>query len=176
MTKSVLAHFIDLGVEGGSGSWALSKNDYDLFFIAISSILSLIEEVINTQIIPQLIDWNFGTGKYPKFRIKRAEDNKRELMKEVYFRIATDESPNVSPEFVYELEKMISKELDLPLEYELTTKDVKYDPKMFTTSKYPEVVPVPGDSRGSRLLERNKVPTKNKAGAKQPKNQNVPKS
>lgn len=62
--KSVLAQFIDLGSKS-TGSYALAKDQSQIFLSALDSSAKLIEEVINDE-IKKLVDYNWTVEKYPK--------------------------------------------------------------------------------------------------------------
>lgn len=80
IAETVLADFITLGHDG-AGSYALSQNKTNTFFLAISSYLDIITEVINNQAIPALININGdhfkGITDYPKMSHSKIE--KRDL-------------------------------------------------------------------------------------------------
>ena len=60
IARSALAHFINLGSQGATGSWALSKDQSDLFLMSLNSIANYICDVINRHAIPELVRANFG--------------------------------------------------------------------------------------------------------------------
>jgi hypothetical protein len=68
MSKSVLAAFFDdsQGTGGDASLVDFGRQSDGLFLLMLQTIMGEIEEVINTQVIPKFIDWNFD-GKYPKF-------------------------------------------------------------------------------------------------------------
>ena len=68
MSKSVLAQVLDVGVEGRTGSFNLSDTHFDIFIANLELMADYISTIFNTFLIPKLIDWNFGTGYYPKVR------------------------------------------------------------------------------------------------------------
>jgi hypothetical protein len=58
--KSSLAHFLDLGSAGSSGSWALSSDQSELFLMAINAPANMVEEQFNLDPgIPALMRFNF---------------------------------------------------------------------------------------------------------------------
>ncbi len=72
MLKSTLAHFLDLGSAGASGSWALSSDQSELFLMAINAPANNLEEQFNLEPgIPALIRFNFNDavpGQMPRLR------------------------------------------------------------------------------------------------------------
>jgi hypothetical protein len=189
MTKAVLAHVIDMGSGGQSGSWALSKNDYDIFVIALQSFMHTLEDIFNRWIIPQLIDWNFGTGKYPKIIFENMANDTLSLLRDTFYKIALDDFPNTSPEFLYEIERAMAMQLNLDsLKYDTTDRNVKFDKDMYPNQS-PKALAVnqnaaalgigsnDGQGAGANPQQRgekdarNKPPTRSAAGTSQPKNQ-----
>lgn len=64
IAQSVLAMFLTLG--GGSGSYALSKDQTDFFVMALKSVANDICDTINRHLIPELINYNAdGIKNYP---------------------------------------------------------------------------------------------------------------
>src|SRR5690606_870382 len=61
--KSVLAQFVDLG-SSGVGSYALAKDQSQIFLMALDGTAKLIEEVINHE-IQRLVDYNWNVEEYP---------------------------------------------------------------------------------------------------------------
>ena len=118
MSRAFLTQFLNLGQEGSGGSFALSSSQSDLFLMAIIGLLNEISRVFNTQVIPQLIDWNFGTKKYPKLVFSPFSDAIRSVIMETFRALLAARFPNISPEFALALEHAVSDELGLPLNYE----------------------------------------------------------
>jgi len=68
MSKSILAQFLNLG-EGSTGSYALSKDQSDLFLMSLNSTAKYIKQTFNSYAIPQLVNLNWGNenlGGYPE--------------------------------------------------------------------------------------------------------------
>src|SRR6185503_8954408 len=71
MSKSILAGFFDDDKGSGANDSTLvdfSKQDDSLFIQLLETVMDDIAYVINTQLIPRFIDWNFGSSKYPTFK------------------------------------------------------------------------------------------------------------
>jgi hypothetical protein len=75
MLQVCLAEFIMLGA-GKTGSFALSQSKVDLFLMAITTYLDLIEEVLNTLAVPRLFALNpqFKCKELPKIRHDGVKD------------------------------------------------------------------------------------------------------
>ena len=53
------------------GSYALGKEQMDLYFTILDAIRNELEEILNEQLMPQLVDWNYlNVTRYPKFKFK----------------------------------------------------------------------------------------------------------
>lgn len=101
MARSVLAHFIMLGSGGSTGSWALSQDQSDMFILALRGLMENIEEHINAYVIPDLIDYNFETPFYPKFRFADLTTATTNIIKETFKQIV-DKDPSQVPDYVIE--------------------------------------------------------------------------
>lgn len=67
MSKAFCANFLELGVGGNGGAFALADDLSDFFFGGISHVADEISSPINTKLIPYLVTLNFGpSAKYPK--------------------------------------------------------------------------------------------------------------
>lgn len=117
MSRAFLTQFMNLGQEGSGGSFALSTDQSSLFLMALMGLLDDIAGVFNRQVIPQLIDWNFGTKKYPRLVFSPFSDAIRSVILDTFKALLTSRFPQVTPEFVLELEKSVSDELGLSLDY-----------------------------------------------------------
>jgi hypothetical protein len=121
MSKSILAPFFDTeqGSGGDSSLVDFGKQDDSLFMLMLNTIMREIADVINNQIIPRFIDWNFGSGKYPKFQWGPLTDEQKSAMKATFDKLATaGQTLTISPEFVWELEKQMAEELGLEIDWE----------------------------------------------------------
>ena len=75
MTKSFLANFMELAVEGGSGSYALGTDLSDIFLSGIQVYANAAREPFNMKLIPRLVKLNFGPQeKYPELKIEGIND------------------------------------------------------------------------------------------------------
>lgn len=117
MSRAFLTQFMNLGQEGSGGSFALSKDQSNLFLMSIMSLLEDIAEVFNTQVIPQLIDWNFGTKKYPKLIFSPFSDTIRSAIMDTFKSLMTARFPQISPEFALKMEESVAEELGLEIDY-----------------------------------------------------------
>lgn len=119
-SQSILGQFIDLGQggENATGSYALSKDSSDLFLMCSQALLDSFAETINTHLLPKFIDWNFGTGKYPRLVFDPLADETKAAMMDVFKVLATAATTQTSPDFIWELEKRIADQLGLAIDYD----------------------------------------------------------
>lgn len=149
MSKSILAAFFDESQGSGSNDTAMiggSGPGDDWFRLQISAIQDEIASVINTHIIPALVDENFKGGKYPKFRWGQLSDEQKASIQKAFEKLATaGQSTNVTPEFMRQLEKKMADDMGLDIDYDeiekredadaQRLKDAGIDPK--TGQPYP---------------------------------------
>ena len=118
MSKSVLSQVIDIGVEGRTGSFNLSETHLDIFIMNLELISRYIADVINRELIPKLIDWNFGTGNYPTLEFTPFQTEERRQMYDLFTRIAGAAQLNISPEFRLSIEQAVSEQLKFDISYD----------------------------------------------------------
>ena len=71
MARNILADFLQ-STTTGTGSYAQTSARIDFFLLALQSICEYIEDVVNTEAIPQLVDYNFvGVAVYPKIKASK---------------------------------------------------------------------------------------------------------
>jgi hypothetical protein len=120
MSKSILAPFFDTeqGSGGDSSLVDFGKQDDSLFMLMLQTIMREVADVINNQIIPRFIDWNFNSGKYPTFQWGPLTDEQKGAMKTTFDKLSTaGQTLTISPEFVWELEKQMAEELGLEIDW-----------------------------------------------------------
>jgi len=78
IAKNVLAQFLELGATsgstggGGSGSFALSKDQSRLFILSLQYVANYVADVITKYAIQRLIDINFGPQEYyPQLKVSK---------------------------------------------------------------------------------------------------------
>lgn len=100
MARSVLAHFLMLGDTAG-GSWALSKDQTDLFSLSLKGLMSNIEYHINAYLIPDLTEYNFETASYPQFKFAALTDTAVGMIAEAFSKIL-EKAPEGVPDYLIE--------------------------------------------------------------------------
>ena len=74
MAKAFLANFLELGMGGGGGAFALSTDLSDFFLSGLTYIANIIKEDID-QMLKELVIINFGEqDKYPTFEFTGITD------------------------------------------------------------------------------------------------------
>lgn len=121
MSKSILAAFFDKDQGAGKSEGSLvnfATPGDDMFVLMLRAIMDDVANQINHYIIPQLIDFNFKGGKYPKFTWGKLTDEQKSAIAATFDKLATaGQSVNVTPEFIRELEKQQAAEFGLELDY-----------------------------------------------------------
>lgn len=83
--KSVLAQFLELGADRGSGSRAVSEDHRNLFMKAMETIANNIIDEINKNLIPELVDLNFNDiEEYPKLSYSGISDEDVKAIADAY--------------------------------------------------------------------------------------------
>lgn len=121
MSKSVLAGFFDKEQGGGdSGKLVDFGTQSDaLFLLMLQTIMGEIEEIINQKVIPRFIDWNFGSGKYPRFQFGNLSAEQKQAMFDLFKQLAVaGQTLTIRPEMIHEMEKQVSEELGLEIDWE----------------------------------------------------------
>jgi hypothetical protein len=114
--KAVLGQFMDLAT---SSTGRLAGEQSDIFIMGIVAILHDIEKLFNNWVIPQLIDFDFGSRSYPKLRARAFTDSDQQALREVFLQIMTAGANHCSPEFIAKLERKMAGMMDI--------KDLDYD-------------------------------------------------
>lgn len=123
MAKSVLASFLDGGSSGtASGSAPLvsfAEPGDDMFLLMLRAIMEDIATAINFHVIPQLIDLNFSSGKYPVFTWGELTDQQQAAVGDMFKQLAAaGQSLTVTPEFMRALETTMSEVMGLDIDYD----------------------------------------------------------
>jgi len=85
MSKSFLANFMELGLQGNSGSFSLGSDLSDLFLTGIQYIANgIIAERINLDLIEQIVKAKYGEqDNYPKLRVTGINDKAGKELAEI---------------------------------------------------------------------------------------------
>jgi len=120
MSKSILAAFFDenQGTGGDASLVDFGKQTDSLFVMMLQTIMTEIASIINHYIIPRFIDWNFNSGKYPEFHWGPFTDDDKSAIQDVFTSLAGIQGGNFTSEFFRELEKKMSDQFGLEIDYE----------------------------------------------------------
>lgn len=127
MSKSVLAQWFDEDTGNGQNGGTtvdFSRQDDSLFIMMLQKIMRDVEKVINHQIAPRFINWNFGTGKYPTFRFGPFTDEQRSAIQTTFNTLAAalvaspDPTQGLAPEFWRALQEDMGNKLGLPIDWD----------------------------------------------------------
>ena len=119
MSKSVLATFFDKNQGAGQSEGSLvnfAQPGDDMFKLMLRAIQQDIRDQINHYIIPQLIDLNYGSGKYPTFEWGELTDEQNAAIADTFSKLANQQT--VTPEFMRALEEKQAKTFGLDVDYD----------------------------------------------------------
>jgi hypothetical protein len=119
ISGSVLAGFTDLATAGasGRGSFALSKDQSDFFIMTREAVLREMEAAVNSQVIPDLVRWNFTNPAMPKLKLGPITEQDATQAVTLLQALATSPSMTALPwEFIDQLTLMVATYLDLDVE------------------------------------------------------------
>ena len=128
MSKSVLAAFFDKEQGGGdSGKLVDFGQQSDaLFLLMLQTIMSEIEDVVNNQIIPKFIDWNFNNGKYPRFQFGSLSQEQKGAILDLFKQLAVaGQSLTIRPEFLHETTKVVADDFGLEIDWETIEEEME---------------------------------------------------
>ena len=85
----------------------------------LRTLMDDIASAINNHLIPRFVRWNFGSDKFPKFKWGTLTDEQKAAVQTTFERLSTAaNSLAVTPEFMFELEKTVAQEMNLPIDYD----------------------------------------------------------
>lgn len=118
MAKSVLAQFFSDDQRTVLIENTKQDASADLFLLCMETVADDLAESLSSYLMPQLIDWNFGSGKYPRFVPGKLSDSTRDIVIDMFKTFAVASIMNATPEFIREMEKKVSRDLDLNIDYD----------------------------------------------------------
>jgi hypothetical protein len=122
MSKSILAQWFDDDQGGSQGDSTLvdfGKQGDTTFMMMLEGILEEMAEIINTHIFPRFVDWNFGTGLYPKFKWGPLTEEAKAAVQDTFDKLATaGQQANVTPEFMLSLEQRQAEAFGFKIDYD----------------------------------------------------------
>jgi hypothetical protein len=118
MAKSVLAQFFSDDKRTVLIENTKQDASADLFLLCMETVASDLAETLSAYLMPQLIDWNFGSGKYPRFVPGKLSDSTRDLIIDMFKTFAVASVMNATPELIREMEKRVARSLDINIDYD----------------------------------------------------------
>ena len=153
MSKSVLAQWFDDAQGAGAGDSALvdfGKQDDATWLMMLDGILEEIAEVINNDLFPRFIDWNFGSGLYPTFKWGELTAEQKAAIQDTFDKLAVaGQTANVTPEFMLELEKRMAEDLGLTIDYDKIEKEREQQQKLMAQQAQQQMQGPPPQAGGS---------------------------
>jgi hypothetical protein len=141
MSKSILAGFFDDDTGSGPSDSTVvdfSQQDDSLYIQLLQTIMNDTASVINNQLIPRFVDWNFGTEKYPTFHWGPFTDQQKAAIQTTFnILAAAGTNITVSEQFLHALEVHMANELGLPVDYDSLQKI--WDTQLGQTQKLSDV-------------------------------------
>ena len=127
MINSVVANFLALGMNGGSGSFALGTDLSDFFLNGIQVFADIIAGVWNRKLIPDKIKQNFGPQEcYPKLKVTGINDKAGKELAEIVKSLV--DSKALKPDD--KLEEYLRKQYALPKADPTTARDTNPTPQV----------------------------------------------
>lgn len=117
MSKAVLANFFDEDQRTVLIENTTQDASTDIFLLAMETIAEDIADVLTQHLMPQFIDLNFTSKKYPVFKPGPLSQANREAIRNMFDKLVTSGILNSTPELVRELEKEVASSLGLDIDY-----------------------------------------------------------
>lgn len=111
MAKAVLGQIINMGTTVSGGSYSLGQTQLEMLLLCLQSIRDDIAQMVNSYVIPELIDWNFGTQRYPQIKLLPPSTDLKVLTKEIFQHISAARQVNTTPDFWLKLERKMAEML-----------------------------------------------------------------
>lgn len=166
IAKSALAQFINLGSGNStSGSFALSNDQSQMFFMMLDASAKNICNITNTHAIPELVNYNFVSDLYPELSFKPINTSKIVNVLKTLI-----DGKAVLPDD--DLEGYIRDMLDLPEANPIQSRKEAID--QFKLTQQAKLNPASNDSKGGSItkdgVEKSKNPINNNSKQSQYKN------
>lgn len=114
MSESVMAGFMDGNATGGNTPQVdFSTQDDTLLIQMLETIMDDVASVINNQLIPRFIDWNFGTGLYPTFKWGPFTDEQKDAIRLAFNQLSMAPTINMEPELWQALQLKWAEDLGI---------------------------------------------------------------
>jgi len=111
MAKAVLGQIINMGTTVSGGSYSLGQTQLEMLLLSLNALRDDISQTVNSYVIPELIDWNYGTQRYPQMKLLPPSTDLKVLTKEIFEHISAARQVNTSAEFWLLLERKMAEML-----------------------------------------------------------------
>lgn len=125
MAKSVLASFMETEQRTVLVENTTQDASADIFLLAMQTIANEIAEILTHYVMPKFIKLNFkNSTKFPVFKPGPLSQDANRKISSIFEKVMMAPILNVTPEFARELEKKVSSELGLGIDYnEIETRE-----------------------------------------------------
>ncbi len=113
MVLSTLTQMMNMGASSKYNYTYGSGYEYQAQFIThmLNSIMSSIEDTLNTWAVAPLIDFNFGTGVYPKIKLMPLSGETEQYMMKIFSDIIRKDPSQINPEVMEKITNEVSERL-----------------------------------------------------------------
>jgi hypothetical protein len=111
MGKAVLGQIINMGTTVSGGSYSLGETQFAMLLLVLQALREDIAGVVNSYIIPELIDWNFSSQRYPQLRLLPPSTDLKALTKELFQHMSGSRQINTTPQFWLHIERKMAEML-----------------------------------------------------------------
>lgn len=119
MSKSVLASFMESEQRTVLVENSTEDASADLFLLSMETMANQFADVLTNHVMPKYIRENFkNADKFPIFKPGPLSDSARKRIASLFEKVAVSGILNTTPEMVRELEKQVSRDLGLDVDYE----------------------------------------------------------
>jgi hypothetical protein len=125
MAKAVLGQIINMGTTVSGGSYSLGQTQLEMLLLSLTALRDDIAQVVNSYVIPELIDWNYGTQRYPQIKLLPPSTDLKVLTKEIFQHISAARQVNTSAEFWLKLERKMAEMLGFEDEIDYDQKEAE---------------------------------------------------
>lgn len=118
MTLSALAQAVAMGTKSTYGYTYGKGYEMQGEFIVqmLHNIMKSMEDTLNQWAVTQLIDWNFGTGVYPRIKLMPLQNEQQRYLMSLFEKLITKDPTLAPQEFVDKLAKEAAEKLGFDLE------------------------------------------------------------
>ena len=124
--RSILAAFMLLGGQQSAGSWALSRDQSDLFLQSIQKTARSVESHITNFILPDLYVNNFSNPAFGVFKIADFSDETSAFIKRAFEEMVAQDK--LTDEFANEIGKNAASQMGITEDFDQFIKQTEFTP------------------------------------------------